>query len=377
MMSFKNCKVILVAVLAVFILMAATGCSSNNKEKEDEAQNKEKNDKIDVGFMYVGSAGDAGWTYAHEQGRKHLENLDYVEADDYVESVSESAEAETVLTQLAEKGNDVIFSTSFGFMDYTVDVAKRYPDKIFMHCSGFKTADNLGTYFGRMYQARYLTGLVAGKTTESNLIGYVAAHPIPEVIRGINAFTLGVKQVNPDANVRVIWTHTWLDPAKEKDAAEAILDQGADVIAQHQDTPGPQEAAENAGAYGIGYNTDMSKFAPDNVLTSAVWNWGPYYEEVLKSVKNDNWESGQYWGSLKNGVIDIAPYGPMVKQETKDVVKKWRNKIENEEWDVFTGPIKNQNGEVKIKQGKKLTDKELLNMNWFVQGVQGKLESND
>ncbi|MCF8009990.1 MAG: BMP family ABC transporter substrate-binding protein [Clostridiales bacterium] len=376
-MSFKNCKVILVAVLAVFILMAATGCSSNNKEKEDEAQNKEKNDKIDVGFMYVGSAGDAGWTYAHEQGRKHLENLDYVEADDYVESVSESAEAETVLTQLAEKGNDVIFSTSFGFMDYTVDVAKRYPDKIFMHCSGFKTADNLGTYFGRMYQARYLTGLVAGKTTESNLIGYVAAHPIPEVIRGINAFTLGVKQVNPDANVRVIWTHTWLDPAKEKDAAEAILDQGADVIAQHQDTPGPQEAAENAGAYGIGYNTDMSKFAPDNVLTSAVWNWGPYYEEVLKSVKNDNWESGQYWGSLKNGVIDIAPYGPMVKQETKDVVKKWRNKIENEEWDVFTGPIKNQNGEVKIKQGKKLTDKELLNMNWFVQGVQGKLESND
>ena len=195
-------------------------------------------------------------------------------------------------------------------MDPTINVAKKYPNVIFMHCSGFKTAPNVGTYFGRIYQARYLSGIVAGKSTQSNVIGYVAAHPIPEVVRGINAFTLGVRSVNPDAKVKVIWTNTWYDPAKEKQAALSLLDAGADVIAQHQDTPGPQQAAEERGKLSIGYNTDMSKMAPKAVLTSAIWNWGPYYVNIVDSVKKGTWKSEQYWGSMKDNIVTLAPFGP-------------------------------------------------------------------
>lgn len=371
-MSIKNFKFLLILVLTIAATLLLAGCGGNENTAQDQ-----NDDKIKVAFMYVGPVGDAGWTYAHDQGRKYLqEKLDYVAAEDIVENVSEGAEAETVLTQLAEKGNDVIFSTSFGFMDPTINVAKKYPDKIFLHCSGYKTAENVGTYFGRMYQARFLTGLVAGRATKSNIIGYVAAYPIPEVIRGINAFTLGVRKVNPDAIVKVVWTNTWYDPAKEKDAAKALLDAGADVIAQHQDTPGPQEAAEEAGAYGIGYNTDMSKFAPKAVLTSAVWNWGPYYVKTLEAIKNGTWKSNQYWGSLAEGIVDIAPFGPMVDDETKELVKKWRAKIENGEWDVFYGPIKDQNGNIRVEEGQKMTDEEILNMDWFVEGVRGSLKSS-
>jgi len=374
-LHFKRYGFSLVLVLVLAIALIATGCGGGGNE---DTQQNQGEDKLNVAFMYVGPVGDAGWTYAHDQGREYLkENLDYVVADDYVENVAEGAEAATVLTQLAEKGNDVIFSTSFGFMDYTIDVAQKYPDKIFLHCSGYKTADNVGTYFGRMYQARFLTGLVAGSSTESNLIGYVAAFPIPEVIRGINAFTLGVKEANPDAEVKVVWTNTWYDPSKEKDAAKALLDSGADVIAQHQDTPGPMQAAQEAGAYGVGYNTDMSKFAPEAVLTSAVWNWGPYYVDVVEAIKNGTWEPNQYWGSMADGIVDIAPYGPMVEEDTKELVKQWRDKIESGEWDVFYGPLKNQDGEVKVEEGQKMTDDEILNMDWFVEDVKGKLESSE
>lgn len=375
-MQLKNSKICftLILVLAAALLLAGCGGGGGNEgNTEDQGE-----DKLNVAFMYVGPAGDAGWTYAHDQARKYLNTeLDYVVAEDYVENVAEGAEAATVLTQLAEKGNDVIFSTSFGFMDYTIDVAKKYPDKTFLHCSGYKTADNVGTYFGRMYQSRYLTGLAAGKATETDLIGYVAAFPIPEVIRGINGFTLGVKEANPDAEVKVIWTNTWYDPSKEKDAAKALLDSGADVIAQHQDTPGPQQAAQEAGAYSVGYNTDMSKFAPEAVLTSAVWNWRPYYADTVEAVENGTWEPNQYWGSLADGIVDIAPFGPMVADETKELVKQWRDKIESGEWDVFYGPLKDQSGKIRVEEGQQMTDDEILNMDWFVEGVNGKLESSE
>lgn len=373
-MQFRKLSFILFLMLAVASVLAGCGGGGDNATEPNDG----KVDQVKVGFMYVGPVGDAGWTYAHDQGRQYLkDSLDYVVADDIVESVSEGAEAATVLTQLAEKGNDVIFSTSFGFGPFTLDVAKKYPDKIFLHCSGYDTADNVGTYFGRMYQARFLTGLVAGKATKTNKIGYVAAFPIPEVIRGINSFTLGVKEANPNAEVKVVWTNTWYDPGREKDAAKVLLESGADVIAQHQDTPGPQQAAEEAGAYGIGYNTDMSKFAPKAVLTSAVWNWGPYYKKTVEAVKNGTWEPTQYWGSLAEGIVDIAPFGPMVDDETKQLVKDWREKIESGQWDVFYGPIKDQNGKLRIKEGQHMTDDEILNMNWFVEGVNGKLESSN
>jgi basic membrane protein A len=203
--------------------------------------------EMNVGFVYVSPIGDAGWSYAHDMGRQALEKMDGVTTS-YVEAVAEGPDSERVMLNMARKGFDVIFATSFGYMDPMLKVAKQFPETIFMHCSGFKTADNMGNYFGRMYQARYLSGMVAGAMTKSNTIGYVAAFPIPEVIRGINAFTLGAQSMNPDVTVRVVWTKTWYDPATEKEAAKSLLDVGADVIAQHQDSPGPQEAAQEKGS---------------------------------------------------------------------------------------------------------------------------------
>ena len=235
---------LLMATLVLALVIVAAGCG--DKKADDKAKAPAGEEKIKVGFMYVGPVGDAGWTYAHEQGRLYLEKeLPYVTTTK-VESVPEGQDAERVLTQLAQE-NKIVFATSFGYMDSVIKVAEKFPNVVFLHCSGFKTAPNAGNYFGRMYQARYLSGIVAGKMTKSNKIGYVAAFSIPEVVRGINAFTLGVRSVNPRATVKVVWTNTWYDPAKEKEAAKSLLAVGCDVIAQHQDTPGPQQAAEEAG----------------------------------------------------------------------------------------------------------------------------------
>ena len=369
-MNFKRRSTILITLL-VSLLLVISGCGT--KAPATTSTDKADQEKFKVAFVYVGPVGDAGWTTSHDAGKKYmLEKLPNVEATIY-ESVPEGADSERVITQLAEKGNKVIFTTSFGYMDPTINVAKKYPDVTFMHNSGNKTADNVGTYFGRMYQARYLTGIVAGKTTESNTIGYVAAMPIPEVIRGINAFTQGVRSVNPAAKVKVVWTNTWYDPAQEKDAAKSLLTAGADVIAQHQDTPGPMQAAEEAGKFGIGYNTDMSKMAPKAVLTSAIWNWGPFYTKTVESVINKTWKNDQYWGPISDGIIDLAPYGPMVTEDTKKLVADAKAKLMDKSWDVFTGPIKDQAGAVKVPAGQVMSDKDMLSFDWFVEGVDGKI----
>ncbi len=328
-------------------------------------------EKIKVAFVYNAPVGDGGWSYAHDQGRKYLESKMPGVQTVFVESVPEGADSERVITQLVEQGAKIVFTTSFGYMDSTLNVAKKYPNVTFVHCSGFKTAPNVGTYFGRIYQARYLSGIVAGKQTQSDVIGYVAAFPIPEVVRGINAFTLGVRSVNPKAKVKVIWTNTWYDPAKEKQAAMSLLDAGADVLAQHQNTPGPMLAAQEKGKFGIGYNSDMSKVAPKAVLTSPVWNWGPYYVKVVESVRDKNWKNEQYWGSMKDNVVDLAPFGPMVSEDAKKLVADAKKKIVDGSWDVFWGPVKDQSGAVKIAAGQKMSDADLLGFNWFVEGVEG------
>ncbi|MTV48017.1 BMP family ABC transporter substrate-binding protein [Heliobacillus mobilis] len=359
--------------ILLILSVAVVGCGGGKQASNAPAAGS--GDKIKVAFVYVGPVGDAGWSYSHDQGRQYLvKEMPNVETT-VVESVPEGADAERVLTELASKGNKVIFATSFGYMDYVEKVAKKFPDVVFLHATGFKTASNVGTYFGREYQARYLSGLVAGKQTQTNLIGYVAAMPIPEVIRGINAFTLGVKEVNPKATVKVVWTNTWYDPAKEKDAAKSLLDANCDVIAQHQDTPAPMQAAEERGKFGIGYNTDMSKFAPKAVLTSPVWNWGPYYVKTVKAVMDKTWKSEQYWGPMSDNIIDLAPFGPMVGEDTKALVAKKKDTILKGQWDVFTGPIKDQQGQVKVQEGQKMTDKEMLGFDWFVQGVDGTIPS--
>ena len=369
-------KVLALLTLLLFAVTAFIGCGGAEKASSGQDEDKsQETEKTKVAFIYVGPAGDAGWSYAHDQGRKYLEeNVSGIEVTPPLESVPENADAEQVLENLVQKGNKIIFATSYGYMDAVEKVAKKHPDVTFLHCSGYKVADNVGTYFGRIYQPRYLSGIVAGKTTESDIIGYVAAHPIPEVVRGINAFTLGVRSVNPDAKVKVVWTKTWYDPAKEKDAAKSLLTQGADVIAQHQDTPGPMQAAEEAGKFGVSYNSDMRHFAPNAVLTGPVWNWGPYYAETVQAVLDGTWKSEQYWGALDDGIVGLAPYGDMISDEIKTLVDAKKKEITDGTWDVFTGPINDNTGKERVAAGEKLTDDEMLNMLWFVEGVDGTIE---
>jgi len=353
----KLSMVVLAACLVVFTM----GVSANAA------------DDLKVGFVYVSPVGDAGYSYAHDLGRQAVEEMDGVTTS-YVESVKEGADSERVILNMARKGFDVIFATSFGFMDPTLRVAKQFPDVKFMHCSGYKTHDNMSNYFGRIYQARYLTGVVAGEMTKKNVLGYVAAFPIPEVIRGINAFTLGAKSVNPDVEVRVVWTKTWYDPATEKEAAKSLLDVGADVIAQHQDSPGPQEAAQEAGVYSVGYNSDMSAFAPKAHLTSAIWNWAPMYKEVVQQVIDGTWKSESLWWGIETGAVGLAPFGDMVPQSVRDDVEARKAKMIAGEYEVFDGPIKDQNGNLKVAEGEHLTDEEMLGLTWFVEGVIGTTE---
>ena len=335
------------------------------------AQAAEK--KIKVGFVYVSPVGDAGWSMAHDEARKALDTLPGVTTS-FVEGIAEGPDSERVIQTMARKKYDLIFATSFGYMDSMRKVAGQFPNTVFMHCAGFKTAANMGNYFGRIYQPRYLSGMVAGSMTQSKVLGYVAAFPIPEVIRGINAFTLGAQAVNPEVTVRVVWTKTWYDPAKEKEAAQSLLDVGADVIAQHQDSPGPQEAAQEKGVYSIGYNTDMSRFAPKSHLTAPVWNWIPYYTKVVKQVQDGTWKSSADWPGMAENVVGLAPFGPMVPQAVRDRVMTAKADIINGTNKIFVGPIKDQQGQLRYAESMVVPDQDLLGMNWFVQGVVGTTE---
>ncbi len=374
-------KGLLLVVLAVFIAGFIAGCAQEGGEKQvtTPATTPSEKKEIKAAFVYVSPVGDAGWTYMHDQGRKFIEQK-YGIKTAYTENVAEGGDDERVIREYAEQGYDVIFTTSFGFMDATITVAKDYPDTIFMHCSGYKTAKNVGTYFGRMYQARYLTGIVAGAMTKSNKIGYVAAVPIPEVIRGINAFALGVKKVNPDAKVYVVWTGTWYDPAKEKEAALSLISEGCDVIAQHQDSPAAQQAAEENGAYSIGYHSDMSKFAPKAHLTAAVWNWSVIYSYIIEEVMAGTWKSEEIWWGIDKGVVGIAPFNDAVPQEVRDMVNEEMQKYLNGEVPEqypFVGPIYDQNGNLVKAEGEVMTDEEFLSMNFFVDNVVGEIPASE
>ncbi len=329
---------------------------------------------VRAAFVYIGPPGDLGWTYEHDRGRKMLEEElgDDVETA-YIEDVPEGPDATRVIRQYAQEGWDVIFTTSFGYMEPTYEVAEEFPDVLFEHCSGYMTRENMATYFGRIYQPRYLSGIVAGEMTDSNIIGYVAAFPIPEVIRGINAFTLGVRSVNSDAEVRVVWTNTWYDPVKEREAAEALLDQGADMIAQHQDTTEPQKAAAERDALSIGYHSDMRQFVGDTVLTSAQWNLGTYYIDTVQDIIEGTWQTHQFWGGLESGVVRLAEMSSLVPDDVRQQVEAERERITGTDWDVFCGPINDQDGNQAIADGECMSDEEMLNVNWFVEGVVGEI----
>jgi len=334
---------------------------------------------LKVAFVYIGPALEPGWSYSHDQGRLAIEAAFPDIETAYVENVPENpADSERVIRDFAQNGYGLIFTTSFGYMDPTINVAKDFPDVKFVHISGYKTADNVTNAFGKMEEPRYVTGIIAGLTTKSNVIGYVAAFPIPEVIRGINAFTLGVRSVNPNATVKVIWTSTWFDPQKERAAAEALLDSGADVLAQHQDSTATALAAQDRGAYAIGYHVDMAAQAPNAILTGPVWNWGSYYINVVQSVVNGTWTNTPYWGGWKDGVVDLAPYNPIIPVEIQTQADAVAAKFKSGEMTIttiFTGPLNDNTGEQKLAEGQSLTDEELLSIMWFVEGVEADLPS--
>ncbi|MBU3143510.1 BMP family ABC transporter substrate-binding protein [Clostridium sp. CF012] len=365
----KKISSLLIAFTFV-ISLGLVGCSS---EKKVETKVSEKK-AIAVGFIYVGPVGDEGWTYSHDVARKELEKQLGVKTLSK-ESVKEDlAEVEKVCEEMINQGANVIVGTSFGFMDGMEASAARHPEVKYLHASGYKTSENMSNYFGRIYQARYLSGKVAGMKTKTNKIGYVAAHPIPEVIRGINAFALGVQSVKPEAVVKVKWTNTWYDPAREKEAGKALIAEGVDVITQHQDTAGPLQAAEEAGISAIGYNTDMKAKAPKAYMTSPVWNWTPYYVEQIKAIQAGTWKSGSYWKGLESGIVSLAPLTENAPTGAKDAVEKGKAAILSGENKIFEGPLKDQSGVVKVAKDKVMTDEELLQFNWFVKGVEGKIE---
>ncbi len=326
---------------------------------------------IKAAFVYVGPVGDGGWTFAHDQGRIEMETLPFVKKTTFIESVPEGADATRVIMGLANKGYNLIFTTSFGFMDPTLEVAERFKDIAFEHCSGYKVSENMGNYFGKFYQGKYLSGIVAGAMTKADVIGYVAAFPIPEVIRGINAFTLGVQEVNPDAIVKVVWTQTWFDPGLERDAADSLLDVGADVLSMHQDTPATLQAAEARGMLAIGNDSDMRQFAPNAFLTAPVWSWGVLYKQIATDVHNGTWKPEEIWWGMETDVVQLAPLSDKVPQQIQDLVAEKKQALMQHKSQVFTGPIKGQDGKILLPAGKTYSDKELLSMNFFIQGVQG------
>ncbi len=329
---------------------------------------------VKAGFVYVGPVGDHGFTYRHDVGRKDAQAAlgDQV-ATSFVENVSEGPDAERVIRQLAAAGNDIVFTTSFGFMNPTVRVAQQFPDVKFEHCTGYKIADNLAVYNARFYEGRTVIGNIAGHMSQSGTVGYIASFPIPEVVMGINAFFLAARKVNPDLQVRIVWVNSWYDPGKEADAAKTLIDQGADIIVQHTDSPAALQVAEERGVWAFGQSSDMRKFAPNAQLTAIVDDWGPYYLERIKAVQAGTWETHNIWWGLKEGMVEIAPYGPAVPAEVAQQADQIKNAIIAGELHPFAGPIHNQAGEQVVAEGQHLSDEEILRMDYYVQGIVGSL----
>ncbi|OUM96591.1 MAG: BMP family ABC transporter substrate-binding protein [Thermobacillus sp. ZCTH02-B1] len=348
---------------------AASGGSGGGETGSSSGDGGAK--KPRVAFVYIGTPGDGGWTYEHDQGRKYMEETHGIEAT-VVENVPESADAERVIEELAQN-HDIIFTTSFGYMDQTLAVAQRHPEVKFHHVSGYKTHDNMTNYFGKNYEASYLTGIAAGKMTKKNIIGYVGAFPIPEVIYNINAFKLGIKSVNPDAVVHVVWSNTWYDPTVERQAAISLLDLGADVLLAYQDSPATIQAAAERGALAGGNDSDMTRFAPEAYLTNPVWNWGPYYAKVVQDWIDGTWTNEPYVGSMRDGMVGLAPLGPGIPDDVKQLVEAAKETIMSGEFEVFRGPLYDQEGNLRVEEGRALTHAEVLEMNWFLKGIEGKI----
>lgn len=379
-------KKLLAFLLAAVMLFAVAGCSQDGSDSKTPTGSQTSGgampavakDDLKVGVIHIGEPADgAGYSYAHDQGivamqkELGLKDSQIIRKNNIPDT--DTSKTQNAIEELVEEGCQVIFGTSFNYMNVMEQMAETYPKVIFSHCSGYKNnGKNMNNYFGRIYQARYLAGIAAGMKTQSNKIGYVAAMDVTnsEVTGGINAFAMGVKSVNADARVYVKVTNTWFDVTKEKQAAEALLADGCDVIAQHCDTPYPQTAAEKAGKWGIGYNSDMSKDAPKATLTSVVWDWGVYYTEAVKQVIDGTWKPENYYGGMKEGLVDISPLADFCKAGTKEAVEAARAKILDGSFNVFDGVIETNDGKTVGKEGGTLDDATITGgINWYFKNV--------
>jgi basic membrane protein A len=367
-------------VSAVSVLAVACGrqeppaAPKVEAKAEVKAAPPKKAEPLKVGFVYVSPVGDAGWTTQHDRGRLQMEQAlgDRV-ATSFVEKVPEGADAERVIRDLAAQGHRLIFTTSFGFMNPTIKVAEEFPDVRFEHATGYKRAANVGTYNVRFYEGRYAAGVLAGQMTRTNTLGYVGAFPIPEVLQGINAFTLGARSVNPKVQVRVIWVSSWYDPGKERDAANALVGQGADVLTHHTDSSAVVAAAEEKGRMAIAYHSDMSKFGPKAQLAAVTHHWGEYYTKTAQSVLDGTWKPGNLWGGMKDGMIKVEAFNASLPKEIVERVDAKAAAIKAGEFHPFTGPIRSNDGREVAAKGAVLTDEQLGKMDFYVEGVVGQV----
>jgi simple sugar transport system substrate-binding protein len=327
-----------------------------------------------VGFVYVGPVGDSGWTFQHDVARKQLEaNLKGKITTQFVENVPEGADSERVIREMAQSGCKVIFATSFGYMNQALKVAEQFPNTVFMHATGYKISPNLGQYDGRFYEGRYLSGVIAGKMTKTHVAGYVGSFPIPEVMMGINAFTRGMRSVDPKAEVRVVWVNSWVDPGKEREAALSLIAQGADMLVHETDTAAVNQAAEEKGVKVFCYNTDELKYAPHAQLGGVILTWGDYYTKVVNDVLAGKWKAGFVWGGLKDGFIKMAPMSAQVPKAVQAQVNKLEADIKAGKFHPFAGPVVDQDGKVRVPAGETMKDEDMQKMDFFVQGVASKL----
>jgi basic membrane protein A len=328
---------------------------------------------IKVAFVYVGPIADGGWSYQHNLGRLALQKeLGARIETNYVESVPETADAERVIRQLAAKDYAVIFTTSFGYMDPTLKVAKLFPQVHFEHATGYKVATNVVTYEARFYEGAYLLGVLAGRMTKTNTLGYVGSFPIPEVLRNIDAFTLGARSVNPKIRTKVVWVDTWYDPGKERQAAEALIAQGADVLGQNTDSPATVQVAEEKGIYAFGWDSDMAKYGPHAQLTANTENWAPYYIDEVNKALDGSWTGGRKNRlGIKEGVVVLTPLNAAIPADVARLFDTKKQAIVAGTLLPFAGPIKDNTGAVKVPAGSSLSVEDLGAINWYVDGVDG------
>ncbi len=362
--------------LAVTLALAIAGCSKK-EEPASKAAEPVKAEQLKVGFIYVGPVGDAGWTFAHDNGRKHIEQKfgDKIKTT-FVEKVPEGADAERVIRDLVSQGNKLIFPTSFGFGDAMEKVAKDHPDVKFEHATGYKTSDNLRVYEAKFYEDAYLAGVVAGTMTKTNTLGFVGSFPIPEVLRNINAFTLGAQSVNPKIKTKVVWVNTWFDPPKESEAAQALINQQADVLLQNTDSTAVLQTAEKNGKYAFGWDSDMSAFAPKAHLASAVVNWGPYYEKAVNDVLAGTWKTADTKWGTKEGANDLIKINSVVPESAKKRVEDAKAGLKAGTFAVFRGPLKDNSGKIVLEKDVVADDAWKGKINFYVEGVEGKIPSN-